>query len=87
MFDGRWRGAVDRSTRPVGQTLHRYGVTADMLTATGLVSATATAVVVGMGHLHVAIVLLILTGLHDLLTGRWPRRRAPHRCGGPSSTR
>jgi CDP-diacylglycerol--glycerol-3-phosphate 3-phosphatidyltransferase len=69
MFDGRWRGAVDRSTGPVGQRLHRYGVTADMLTATGLVSATATAVAVGMGYLHLAIVLLILTGLHDLLDG------------------
>lgn len=69
MFDGRWRGAVDRSTGPVGQRLHRYGVTADMLTATGLVSATATAVAVGMGYLHLAVVLLILTGLHDLLDG------------------
>ncbi len=69
MFDGRWRGAVDRSTGPVGQRLQRLGITADMLTATGLVSATATAVAVGSGHLHLAILLLILTGLHDLLDG------------------
>ena len=69
MFDGRWRGAVDRGTGPVGQKLHRMGVTADMLTATGLISATATAVAVGTGHLHLAIILLILTGLHDLLDG------------------
>ncbi len=69
MFDGRWRGAVDRSTGPVGQRLQRMGVTADMLTATGLISATATAVAVGTGHLHLAILLLILTGLHDLLDG------------------
>jgi CDP-diacylglycerol---glycerol-3-phosphate 3-phosphatidyltransferase len=69
MFDGRWRGAVDRSTGPVGRKLQRIGVTADMLTATGLISATATAVAVGTGHLHLAIVLLILTGLHDLLDG------------------
>src|SRR3984885_7632560 len=69
MFDGRWRGAVDRGTSPIGQKLHRYGVTADMLTATGLLSATATAVAVGTGHLHLAIILLILTGLHDLLDG------------------
>ena len=69
MFDGRWRGAVDRSTGPVGQRLHRWGVTADVLTATGLVSATATAVAVGTGHLHLAVILLILTGLHDLLDG------------------
>ena len=69
MFDGRWRGAVDRSTGPVGQRLQQWGVTADMLTATGLVSATATAVAVGTGHLHLAVILLILTGLHDLLDG------------------
>ena len=69
MFDGRWRGAVDRSTGPVGQQLQRIGVTADMLTATGLISATATAVAVATGHLHLAILLLILTGLHDLLDG------------------
>jgi CDP-diacylglycerol--glycerol-3-phosphate 3-phosphatidyltransferase len=69
MFDGRWRDAVDRSTEPVGIALHRRGITADVLTATGLVSASATAVAVATGHLHVAIVLLILTGLHDLLDG------------------
>jgi CDP-diacylglycerol--glycerol-3-phosphate 3-phosphatidyltransferase len=69
MFDGRWRAAVDRSTGPVGQALHRRGVTADVLTATGLLSATATAVSVATGHLHLAILLLIVTGLHDLLDG------------------
>jgi CDP-diacylglycerol--glycerol-3-phosphate 3-phosphatidyltransferase len=69
MFDGRWRGAVDRSTRPVGTALHRRGITADVLTATGLISATATAVAVASGHLHIAIILLIVTGLHDLLDG------------------
>ena len=69
MFDGRWRGTVDRSTGPVGRKLQQIGVTADVLTATGLISATATAVAVGTGHLHLAIALLILTGLHDLLDG------------------
>jgi len=69
MFDGRWRDTVDRGTGPVGRKLQRFGITADMLTATGLVSAAATAVAVGSGHLHLAIVLLVLTGLHDLLDG------------------
>ena len=69
MFDGRWRDAVDRSTGPVGAALHRRGITADVLTATGLVSATATAAAVATGHLHIAIIFLILTGLHDLLDG------------------
>jgi len=69
MFDGRWRTAVDRTTGPVGQALHRHGITADVLTATGLVSATATAVLVATGHLHLAVVFLIITGMHDLLDG------------------
>jgi CDP-diacylglycerol--glycerol-3-phosphate 3-phosphatidyltransferase len=69
MFDGRWRDAVDRSTGPVGTALHRRGITADVLTATGLISATGTAVLVASGHLHLAIILLIVTGLHDLLDG------------------
>jgi CDP-diacylglycerol---glycerol-3-phosphate 3-phosphatidyltransferase len=69
MFDGRWRDAVDRSTGPVGTALHRRGITADVLTATGLISATATAALVASGHLHLAIILLIVTGLHDLLDG------------------
>src|SRR6202451_2729224 len=69
MFDGRWRAAVDRSTGPVGTALHRRGVTADVLTATGLLSATATAVLIATGHLHWVIVMLIVTGRHDLLDG------------------
>lgn len=81
MFDGRWRDAVDRSTGPVGRRLQQLGVTADMLTATGLISATATAVAIATGHLHLAILLLILTGLHDLLDG--PVAKA----SGTSSTR
>jgi CDP-diacylglycerol---glycerol-3-phosphate 3-phosphatidyltransferase len=69
MFDGRWRDAVDRSNGPVGAALHRRGITADVLTATGLISATACAVLVATGHLHLAVILLIITGLHDLLDG------------------
>lgn len=69
MFDGRWRDTVDRGTGPVGRKLQKLGLTADVLTATGLLSATATAVAVGTGHLHLGILLLILTGLHDLLDG------------------
>jgi CDP-diacylglycerol---glycerol-3-phosphate 3-phosphatidyltransferase len=69
MFDGRWREAVDRQTAPVGRALNRHGITADVLTATGLVSALGTAICIATGHLLVAVGLLILTGLHDLLDG------------------
>jgi CDP-diacylglycerol---glycerol-3-phosphate 3-phosphatidyltransferase len=69
MFDGRWRDGVDRTTAPIGRTLQRWGINADVLTASGLVFALGTAVAVGTGHLHLAIGLLILTGFHDLLDG------------------
>jgi CDP-diacylglycerol--glycerol-3-phosphate 3-phosphatidyltransferase len=81
MFDGRWRTAVDRNTGPVGKTLVRWGVTADLLTASGLVFAVATAVAVGTGHLLIGIPLLALTGFHDLLDG--PVAKA----GGTASVR
>ncbi|MHB8219804.1 MAG: CDP-alcohol phosphatidyltransferase family protein [Acidimicrobiales bacterium] len=69
MFDGRWRDRVDRRTTPIGRRLVRVGVTADVLTASGLVFAVATAVAVGSGHLLLGVPLLILTGVPDLLDG------------------
>ncbi len=69
MFDGRWRDTVDRGTGPVGRRLQQVGISADVLTATGLVSAAITAVSVATGHFLVALVFLIITGLHDLLDG------------------
>ncbi len=69
MFDGRWRSAVDAKTGPVGEWLQRHGITADVLTATGLLSATGTAIAVATGHFYLAIALLILTGAHDLFDG------------------
>jgi CDP-diacylglycerol--glycerol-3-phosphate 3-phosphatidyltransferase len=81
MFDGRWREGVDRTTRPIGAALQRRGVTADILTASGLVFSIATAVAIGSGHLHLAIILLALTGFHDLLDG--PVAKA----GGTASVR
>lgn len=69
MFDGRWRQGVDRVTRPVGRRLVSWGVTADVLTTSGLLFAVATAVVVATGHLLAGIPLLAVTGFHDLFDG------------------
>jgi CDP-diacylglycerol---glycerol-3-phosphate 3-phosphatidyltransferase len=69
VFDGRFRGGVDRFTGPVGRKLVRLGVTADVLTTSGLVFAMATAAVVATGHLLVGIPLLAITGFHDLFDG------------------
>jgi CDP-diacylglycerol--glycerol-3-phosphate 3-phosphatidyltransferase len=69
MLDGRWRHAVDRTTKPVGVALVRVGVTADVLTGVGLLFSAFTAVVVASGHLLWGIVMLFPTGLPDLFDG------------------
>jgi CDP-diacylglycerol--glycerol-3-phosphate 3-phosphatidyltransferase len=69
MFDGHWRSAVDRGTRPVGEALQHLGLSADLLTATGLGMSVATALSVGTGHLLLGVLCLVLTGLCDLLDG------------------
>lgn len=47
----------------------RFGFSADVLTASGLVFACATAWAIAVGHHHLAILLLIATGAHDLFDG------------------
>jgi CDP-diacylglycerol--glycerol-3-phosphate 3-phosphatidyltransferase len=69
MFDGRWRHAVDRGTQPVGKALVRVHVTADVITAFGLVMSVVTAFVVGTGHLLIGVGLLFAVGLPDLFDG------------------
>jgi CDP-diacylglycerol--glycerol-3-phosphate 3-phosphatidyltransferase len=69
MFDGRWRARVDQGTTPLGAGLSRIGVTADQLTLTGLVMAAGAAVAIGSGYLWVGVILLIASGLPDLLDG------------------
>lgn len=69
MFDGRWRHAVDRTTKPVGKFLVRARVTADVLTVFGLAMSVVTAFVVGSGHLVLGVVMLFPTGLPDLFDG------------------
>lgn len=69
MLDGRWRDAVDRTTKPVGAALVRARITADVLTVVGLVMSGVTAAVVASGHLVLAVVMLFPTGLPDLFDG------------------
>ena len=69
MFDGNWRSAVNRGLDPIGAVLCRIGVSANAVTAFGIVMATAAAVVIGRGELILGLVFLILTGLADALDG------------------
>jgi CDP-diacylglycerol--glycerol-3-phosphate 3-phosphatidyltransferase len=49
--------------------LVRIGFSADVLTFSGLVFSFATAWMIALGHFWIAIVLLTLTGFHDLFDG------------------
>ena len=44
MFDGYWRGAVERAVDPVGGVLHRAGLSANSLTVLGIAGSTAAAI-------------------------------------------
>jgi phosphatidylinositol phosphate synthase len=69
MFDGRWRSNIEQGLKPVGANLRRTGITADHLTVLGIVMATSAAFAIGAGWLRVGLLLLILTGIPDLLDG------------------
>ena len=69
MFDGRWRDGVDRVTTPVAATMRRTGITADHLTAFGLVLGVATALAIGSGRLGLGLTLLIAAASLDLFDG------------------
>jgi CDP-diacylglycerol--glycerol-3-phosphate 3-phosphatidyltransferase len=69
VFDGRFRTALDKGVRPIGSGIRRTGVTADQLTAIGLVLAVACAVTIASGRLFLGFVLLVLSALPDLFDG------------------
>ncbi len=69
MFDGNFRATVDKATTPVGKSLHRIGVSPDVITGIGVVMAAACAVAIGTGQFLLAAVLLALTGVPDALDG------------------
>jgi CDP-diacylglycerol---glycerol-3-phosphate 3-phosphatidyltransferase len=69
MFDGKFRKGLDAITAPVGRGLVRIGVSADVLTASGLVFAGITAWSIYRGMHWPAIFLLTATGFHDMFDG------------------
>lgn len=69
MFDGNFRTQVDAAVKPIGQSIKRLGVTADMITAAGILFAVGAAVAIGAGALNLGLLLLVLTGIPDLVDG------------------
>ena len=81
MFDGNLRDQVDRGVQPIGAALVNMGVTADMMTIVGIAMSAVAAFVIGAGHLGWGVILMIATGLPDLLDG------AIAKAAGTTSTR
>lgn len=69
MFDGYLRKGVDQVVNPMGKTLHRVGISADVLTVIGLATSGVAAVVIGSGSLRLGLLALIVSAVPDLLDG------------------
>ncbi len=69
MFDGKFRGPVDKAVKPIGNGLRKTGMTPDHLTIIGLLVAVGAAVAIGAGHLRIGLCLVILAALPDLFDG------------------
>jgi CDP-diacylglycerol--glycerol-3-phosphate 3-phosphatidyltransferase len=60
---------VERGLRPVGSGLGKLGVTANQLTATGMVISACAALAIAQGWLIVGVILLTASAIPDLLDG------------------
>jgi len=69
MLDGRFRSSLESGLRPVGLNLRKAGIKADHLTIVGVLMSAATAVAIANGALRGALLLLVLTGIPDMLDG------------------
>src|SRR5687768_464835 len=69
MFDKNLRSHVEERLRPVGANLTRTGLSADHLTALGVLMAVGASVAIGNGALRAGLLLLILTAVPDVLDG------------------
>jgi CDP-diacylglycerol--glycerol-3-phosphate 3-phosphatidyltransferase len=69
MFDGNFRSQIEAGLKPVGNNIKKLGITADMITAAGVVMAVGAAVAIGAGALSLGLLLLVLTGIPDLIDG------------------
>jgi CDP-diacylglycerol--glycerol-3-phosphate 3-phosphatidyltransferase len=69
MFDGRWRSTFESGLKPLGDNIRRTGITANMLTTTGLVMAVAASLAIANGWMSAGVLLLFLTAVPDVLDG------------------
>jgi CDP-diacylglycerol--glycerol-3-phosphate 3-phosphatidyltransferase len=63
--------------KPIGEALHRMGITANMITFAGLVGNVIGAVLIATGHITWGGVLVLLMGPFDALDGTLARLQGP----------
>ena len=69
MFDKNLRSHVEKRLRPVGANIDRAGLSADHLTALGVVMAFAASIAIANGALRAGLLLLAATAIPDVLDG------------------
>jgi CDP-diacylglycerol--glycerol-3-phosphate 3-phosphatidyltransferase len=69
MFDGQFRSQAEVQLRPIGKSLKKTGITADHLTALGVVMSVLTALAIANGALRLALLLGVFCALPDVLDG------------------
>lgn len=69
MFDGYFRTGVNKIADPIGAGLHKIGLSANALTFLGIAAAAAAMWAVATGRLILGFILIVATGLCDLLDG------------------
>ena len=69
MFDGQFRGPIEKAVRPVGLLLRKTGMSPDHLTILGILFAIAASVAIARGALQGGLALVILAALPDMLDG------------------
>lgn len=82
MFDAKLRPLIDPPLNRLGMALARSGVSANLLTLTGLSLGLAGAAAIAFGHLLSGLGLIIANRLLDGLDGAVARVRGPTAFGG-----
>ena len=82
MFDARIRPLIDPTLNRIGRALAGWGVSANMLTFTGLALGLGGAVAIAFGHVGLGLALIIANRLLDGLDGAVARVNGPTALGG-----
>lgn len=82
MFDAKLRPLIDPPLNRVGLGLAKAGVSANLLTFTGLALGLAGAVAIASGQIGLGLVLIIANRLLDGLDGAVARAKGPTSLGG-----